>query len=430
MVTNSPILQTDGNVRGSNSLWPGLHWTELGYIPQDWKIRRIEEFGTVIRGASPRPKGDKRFYGGDVPRLMVEDVTRDGKYVTPKVDSLTREGALRSRPCPAGTLTLVCSGVVGVPSFLAVDACIHDGFLAIVSISESINSDYLYHQFQLMRQKFDASATHGGVFTNLTTKGVAAFKVATPPNVSEQEAISEVLDDTDAKIISLQHLLEKKRLIKKGAMQELLSGHRRLPGFGGDWALTRLGARGAFFKGSGVRRDQAQSGELPCIRYGELYTHFDNVIRTFFSRISPEVAASALKLNRGDILFAGSGETKEEIGKCAVLDAADSAYAGGDIVVFRARDDNPIFLAYYLNSTPLQTQKAAKGQGDAVVHISARALSDLELYLPSREEQEAIAETLLAMDRELEALDARLEKARQIKQGMMQELLTGRVRLV
>ena len=96
--------------------------TEVGTVPVDWNVEAIENVATVIRGASPRPKGDPKYYGGDIPRLMVEDVTRDGKYVTPRVDFLTKEGAKQSRPCEKGTLTIVCSGVVGVPSFLAVDA--------------------------------------------------------------------------------------------------------------------------------------------------------------------------------------------------------------------------------------------------------------------------------------------------------------------
>ena len=91
----------------------GYKQTEVGVIPEDWDVISIEELGDVIRGASPRPKGDKRYYGGNIPRLMVEDVTRDEKFVTPSVDFLTEEGAKRSRPCSKGTLTLVCSGTVG-----------------------------------------------------------------------------------------------------------------------------------------------------------------------------------------------------------------------------------------------------------------------------------------------------------------------------
>jgi type I restriction enzyme, S subunit len=78
----------------------------------------------LVRGSSPRPQGDKRYYGGDIPRLMVEDVTRDGMYVTPKVDFLTQEGAKLSRPMAKGELTMVVSGSPGVPAILNIDACI------------------------------------------------------------------------------------------------------------------------------------------------------------------------------------------------------------------------------------------------------------------------------------------------------------------
>jgi type I restriction enzyme S subunit len=206
----------------------GYQQTEVGEIPEDWNIFVIEELGTVIRGASPRPKGDKRYYGGEVPRLMVEDVTRDGKFVTPSVDFLTEEGARRSRPCPKGTLTLVCSGTVGIPSFLAIDACIHDGFLALIDIKKKVDDDFLYHFLKTQQSRFDNSATHGGVFTNLTTEIFKNFKVPLPTKVEEQRAIATVLSDMDAEIATLEQRRDKTRALKQAMMQELLTGRIRL----------------------------------------------------------------------------------------------------------------------------------------------------------------------------------------------------------
>ena len=220
--------------------------TEVGVIPEDWVVRDLGRIGKVIRGASPRPKGDKRFYGGSIPRLMVEDVTRDGKRVTPQVDFLTVEGAKRSRPCPLGTLTVVCSGTVGIPSFLAVDACIHDGFLALVQLDRSVLDDYLFHQLTSLQQRFNLSATHGGVFTNLTTTGFGAFQVAFPPNIEEQRAIATALSDVDALLAAQDKLIAKKRDIKQATMQQLLTGKHRLPGFSGEWELKRLGNIASF----------------------------------------------------------------------------------------------------------------------------------------------------------------------------------------
>ncbi|MCC6269485.1 MAG: restriction endonuclease subunit S [Dehalococcoidia bacterium] len=183
-------------------------------------------------------------------------------------------------------------------------------------------------------------------------------------------------------------------------------------------------------KGRGVTRDDSTGGDLPCVRYGELYTKHADHVRAFHSWISPAVAAAATRLKYGDILFAGSGETKEEIGKCAAFLFSGEAYAGGDIVILRGAQAAPIFLGYYLNTGPINRQKAANGQGDAVVHISAAALAGIQGQFPSVPEQTAIAAVLFDMDAEIDALEAKLAKARDIKRGMMQELLTGRVRLV
>jgi type I restriction enzyme S subunit len=135
-----------------------------------------------------------------------------------------------------------------------------------------------------------------------------------PNNVS----IAEALSDVDALLGGLDRLI-------------------------GEWEVKCLGDLGQFQKGSGIRRDDAQSGDLACVRYGELYTTHDNIIRTFASRLSATVAATARRLRRGDLLFAGSGETKEEIGKCAAIIDDIEAYAGGDVVILRPREGDSNF---------------------------------------------------------------------------------------
>ncbi|MEO5607119.1 MAG: restriction endonuclease subunit S [Polaromonas sp.] len=186
-----------------------------------WEVRRLDTIGRVIRGASPRPQGDPRYYGGPVPRLMVQDVTRDGKWVTPRIDSLTNEGAKLSRPCSAGTLTIVCSGTVGVASFLAVDACIHDGFLALIDIDESIaTKDFLFHSLSTLRLQFEEGATHGGVFTNLTTSGIQQFEIKCP-KADEQQRIAACLSNLDDLINSAIQKINVLRIHKKGLMQRL-----------------------------------------------------------------------------------------------------------------------------------------------------------------------------------------------------------------
>lgn len=201
--------------------------TEIGTIPKAWEKKQVKQFSEVVRGASPRPKGDPRYYGGDVPRLMGEDVTRDYKYVYPSVDFLTKEGAIKSRLMPKGTLTIVCSGNVGVPSFLVVDACIHDGFLGFKKINESVCVEYLFYFFLFSISYANSKATHGGVFTNLTTSILKEWVVPLPP-LDEQEKIASILTEVDNKIDSLKKRKSAYTTLKTGLMQQLLTGQKRV----------------------------------------------------------------------------------------------------------------------------------------------------------------------------------------------------------
>jgi type I restriction enzyme S subunit len=117
-----------------------------------------------------------------------------------------------------------------------------------------------------------------------------------------------------------------------------------------EWRVTSLGLLGTFSKGQGVRKCEADSGDLPCVRYGEIYTHHNDIVRAYNSRISRSVASTSRRLTKGDILFAGSGETKEEIGKAVAYVGDDEAYAGGDIVILSPQSACSEFLGYLLNA--------------------------------------------------------------------------------
>ena len=289
---------------------------------------------------------------------------------------------------------------------------------------------YLLYAIQsdlLQRSIFVAGGT-GSTVSNLRIPSLKSLQIPTPP-LPEQRSIATALSDMDELLGGLDRLIAKKRDLKQSAMQQLLTGKTRLPGFDGKWEVKRLGDLGHFLKGSGVKKDKTRSGNLPCIRYGEIYTYHNDHIKSFNSWISPEVARTATMLKKNDILFAGSGETKEEIGKCVAFVDDFEAYAGGDTVILRPSNVNAIFLGYYCNTAPVNLQKASKGQGDAVVHISANALASIELTIPDILEQTAIASVLSDMDTEIAAIEQRRHKTRDLKQAMMQELLTGKIRL-
>ena len=257
---------------------------------------------------------------------------------------------------------------------------------------------------------------------------IAGMRIPLPP-FREQRAIAAVLSDVDELIGSLEALIAKKRDIKQAAMQQLLTGRTRLPGFGGKWETRRLGDLGVFCKGKGIRRDELRETGVRCVRYGELYTRYENYVAKPVSRIPQHVARATLPIENGDLLFAGSGETADEIGICVAYVGDEPAYAGGDVIVLRASGQDAVYLAHLLNSPVAAQQKARMAQGDAVVHIRGDHLAGVEFPLPPLPEQRAIATVLSDMDAEIAALERRLDKTQAIKQGMMQQLLTGSIRL-
>ncbi|GGB73496.1 restriction endonuclease subunit S [Shewanella inventionis] len=162
-----------------------------------WPIVKLGELCSVVRGSSPRPKGDPRYYGGDIPRLMVSDVTRDGKYVTPRIDTLTIAGAEKSRPMKKGDFVIAVSGQPGQALILAIDACIHDGFAGLRDLDElKICKNYLFHFMNSVKVNFSAQAA-GAIFKNLTTEQIRELEIPLPP-LAEQKRIAAILDKADA----------------------------------------------------------------------------------------------------------------------------------------------------------------------------------------------------------------------------------------
>lgn len=261
----------------------------------------------------------------------------------------------------------------------------------------------------------------------LTVPQVQGYKVVIPP-FPEQEKIAEILECWDDGIEKLSRLIEQKKLLKKGLMQRLLSGKQRFSGFSELWKKVKLGLLGEFSKGSGITKNDLVQDGLPCVRYAELYTKFDFIIPFCISFISEETAKTAKPIQKGDILFAGSGETKEEIGKCAIYMNDLNAYAGGDNIIFRTTQAEPLYLSFYLNTLGRKLLNKL-GQGDSIVHIHSGDLKNVIIPLPPLCEQEKIADILSKADEEIDLLTSKLSALKSQKKGLMQKLLTGQIRV-
>lgn len=416
---------------------PAFKPTDLGTIPVDWQVKQIGDFQPFITSGS---RGWAAFYSGFGSLFVrITNLTRERIYLDLEdvrfvnVPSTNSEGS-RTELRDGDVLISITAdiGIVGYVTESVPKPSYINQHIALVRFDPA-NVCPLYVSYFLASesvQRLFRALTDSGAKAGMNLATVRQVRLAVPSSLEEQQAIATAMSDADALVESLEQLLAKKRQIKQGAMQELLTGKHRLPGFSEKWRSVSLDAIGKFSKGAGITREQAQSGTIPCIRYGEIYTSHHDCIREFYSWISETVAGTAIRLRKGDLLFAGSGETKEEIGKCVAFLGDFKTYAGGDIVILRPEGCDSMFLGYALNIAPVVRQKASFGQGDAVVHISAASLGRVVVQMPEQAEQTAIAEVLSDMDAEITTLEAKLAKARAIKQGMMQELLTGRIRLV
>lgn len=168
------------------------------------------------------------------------------------------------------------------------------------------------------------------------------------------------------------------------------------------WEMKRLWSMGRFNKGGGISRSELTDNGLPAILYGDIYTKYEYQIKDVFHRISKETANNAVEISKHTLLFTGSGETMEDIGKCVVYLNDNNAYVGGDVIILRQQQNNSLFLSYVLNSKGAQYEKARNSKGEIIVHISANQLKEILLPIPTLSEQTAIA---IYLDRKTAEID-------------------------
>ena len=383
-----------------------------------WSEKPLSDLAVITMGQSP----SSIFYNSRGEGLPLIQGNADIEVRKTIERVWTTQGNKR---CDLGDLILTVRAPVGVVAVASKNACIGRGVCGLKPFGDS---SFLFHALVHAETRWQA-LEQGSTFTAANSAQVGQFRLRVPDDRNEQHAIAEALSNVDGSLNALDALIAKKRAIKQATLQQLLTGKIRLPSFSGAWATKRLGEIGTFTKGRGIKRDDVSAEGLPCVRYGELYTRYQDYILKATSRIPPDVAATALPIKTGALLFAGSGETAEEIGRCAAYLGEEQAYAGGDVIVLTTSGHNSIYLGHLMNSLRVSSQKARMGQGDAVVHIYINNLAQVQIELPSIKEQNAIASVLSDMDAEIATLEQRRDKTRAIKQGMMQQLLTGRVRL-
>jgi type I restriction enzyme, S subunit len=267
----------------------------------------------------------------------------------------------------------------------------------------------------------------GSAQPQLTVKGIGTLKIPLPPTKAEQEAIAGALGDAVALIEFLEQLIAKKRQIKQGAMQELLTGKRRLPGFSGQWHVKRLGTV------ADTDPDNLASDTNPT--YAFKYIALEDVdtgsLTGFSERVFCDAPSRARRKLRKDDVLVSTVRPNLKSHLWFRLDGKNWICSTGFCVV-RCREGitHPGFVYFHMMAGVVNKQIEALLTGSNYPAINSGDVRELEIPLPEFEEQCAIAGALGDMEAELVVLTTKLAKARQIKQGMMQELLTGRIRLV
>ena len=270
---------------------------------------------------------------------------------------------------------------------------------------------------------------------------ISRMQIALPPTETEQRAIAQALSDVDALLATLDQMIAKKRDLKQAAMQQLLTGEMRLPGFTGDWGLKSFGDLFDFSGGYSASRDQLSNEGHCYLHYGDIHGSTKTCVNTRRDFLDiPKLSISLGRisegslLKHGDVVFVDASEDDAGTSKHLVIENEDDVpFISGLHTIVAKSKTNDLAHAYkhYCFQTPaIRQQFMFYAVGTKVSGISKTNIAKLTLPIPSIPEQIAIAAVLSSMDAELATLEARRNKTRNIKQAMMQELLTGKTRLV
>ena len=423
---------------------PGYKLTEVGVIPEDWEVKRLGDVGFFTNGLNK----DSASFGHGYPFVNLNDV-----FGVNMISGSDHLGLVASTPAEQsiynlrkGDVLFIRSSVkpsgVGLTAVLQHDLLhtVFSGFIIRFRDDNRINLSFKRHCFystqfrELLISKSSASAN-----TNINQESLKDLLLALPP-LPEQTAIATALSDVDSLISSLDALIAKKKQIKQGAMQELLSGKRRLPGFSGEREVKRLGELFYFSGGLSASREQLSHNGYCYLHYGDIHLSRKTFIETTneYNNIPKlEITISRIPqdalLKDGDIVFVDASEDDEGTSKHVVISNPSGIpfISGLHTIVGKSKNiflDN-LFKRYCFQSWEIKRQFRFFSVGTKVSGINKSNIVKVLLSVPPLPEQQAIATILSDMDVEITTLESRRDKTRLLKQGMMQELLTGRIRL-
>lgn len=400
----------------------GYKLSDVGVIPEDWEVKRLADLSRIATGSTP-PTSDQSNYSDDYLFVSPVDLGKS-KYVTKTEKSVSKKGFFICRNFPRDSILFVCIGSTIGKCGIAPCQLTSNQQINAIFPSSSFSTGYLYYALCMAAPRVGALAGQQAVpIINKTQFGESV--VAFPP-LTEQNVIAEGLSAVDELLEILETLIEKKRAIKQGTMQQLLTGRTRLPSFHEPWSSCYLATVIDFVNGKPYETYIDPDGHYDLITLDSI--GIDGNLKSEHRRIG----ISDNSLSKDDIVIILSDLAHGNLlGLCDLI-PEDNRYVlnqrVGRLRIKPGAKADPQFVRLQINRQQEHFKK--RGQGTSQRHIYRRDIDQLQIALPKLNEQTAIVQALSSMGAEIAALEARRNKTRAIKQGMMQQLLTGRIRLV
>jgi restriction endonuclease S subunit len=411
--------------------------TEVGRIPEDWEATRIDKLCCLkarigwqgLTTGEYLPQGDYVLITG----TDFNDGYIDWKncyYV-----SKWRYDQDINIQIKEGDVLISKDGTIGKVAFLDSipgPGTLNSGVFVVRPKQDNVmNKSYLSWIFKsIWFKSFIDQLTAGSTINHLYQKDFVKFQLVYPNDISEQSRIATALSAIDNLISELGKLIEKKRAIKKGAMQQLLTGKKRLKGFNEPWVEKKLGEDALILRGGSPRPIEdyitdSQDG-LNWIKIGDVKPN-DKYFRKTAEKIKKEGLNRTRQVKKGDFILSNS----MSFGRPYILDIDGCIHDGWLVIQDYQETYDMLFLYYILCSDAVMNQYASMAAGSSVQNLNKEKVANVLLYAPSSlKEQSSIAKVLSSMDEEISFLEVKREKYNAIKQGMMQQLLTGKIRLV
>ena len=398
----------------------GRKVTESEVIPESWDIARIDAHATITTGSqNTQDKQDDGQYPFFVRSQEVERINSysyDGEAVLTAGDGV---------------------GTGKVFHYISGRFDVHQRVYRITDFSAQLNGRYFFYVFSSRFYDRIMAMTAKSSVDSVRMETIAGMQIPLPSR-DEQHSIAEALSDVDGLLSALDALIAKKRAIKQAAMQQLLTGKTRLPGFSGKWVTKRLGNHVRFLRhGTNSRSELTSGGALKYLHYGDIHKTPSVCLdpcATSMPALTPERAGSLDRLEDGDLIMVDASEDVDGVGKSVEIKALRSHQVVSGLHTIAARYDKSVladgFKAYLQFCPPFRNHLRRLAAGTKVYATNRAHIANAEMQLPGPDEQRAIAAVLFDIDAEIAALENRRDKTRAIKHGMMQSLLTGRVRLV